>query len=1165
MLRGGLFQQLENFLREGRGLISISGLPISAVAFCFSRLSLPRKTIFLAADRQKAEKLAKAISFFSSSPVRLFQASESPPFASVYPDLEISASRVATLFQLLEPKELVVVASVEAVMQRTLPQEILRNSYEYVVVGEQINREALLKKLLSLGYEKTGLVQRPGEFAVRGGVIDIYGPYFKEPLRLDFFGDRIESIRLFDSETQRSKRRLEEAVILPVREIVWPEDTQEIEDQILSRAIDYGVSQEKVEFYLKSVENRRPLDQDPLWLPLIYRSTATFFDYITKKSLLVIFEPEEIHRQASVFSEKIELGWRRARDTKRILVEPQESFILAKELKELVDKQAFRIFLRSFPFTGQEGIIFEVKDHQFHLDQIRLRPKEVFDIALSFIRDKLEAGEHLIIILPNEKSAEQLKNLLTRRLSQDQVPIRIAPLQDIDFRVPIEIYIGQLPEGFSWPEFSLVVIPEHELFGKRLSFHKKKSIRKRLFRFQDLKPGDYVVHREHGIGLYRGLVFLELSGVNGEFLLLEYRDGDKLYLPVDKLSLLHKYIGIKGKVPKLDRLGGKQFESRKQKVKKAVQEVAQELLTLYAARKVQKGYAFLPPGPLSTQLEAAFPYEETPDQAIAIKETLADMQKPRPMDRLICGDVGYGKTEVALRAAMLAVENSKQVAVLVPTTVLAEQHYQTFKMRLEPLGVKVGVLSRLKGRSAQKETIRRLSVGEIDVVIGTHRLLSADVSFKDLGLLIIDEEHRFGVRHKERLKQLKKNVDVLTLSATPIPRTLQMSLLGIRDLSVITTPPEDRLPVKTYLAKFEPEVIKEAIERELARGGQVFFVHNRIQGIYSLADWLKRLVPNARIEVAHGRTPPQLLEEIMVRFVRREVDVLVCTTIIESGLDIPSANTIIINRADRLGLAEIYQLRGRVGRSNTQAYAYLLVPSLSILSEEAEKRLKALMQFAELGSGFRLAMSDLQIRGAGNLLGTVQSGHIATVGYDLYLEILQRTVEELRGKIIKETFEPDVNLKVSAYFPSNYVPDVEQRLHLYRKLALAQDIEEVREFHEELLDRFGPLPKEAQNLIKLTAAKIYLQELGIRKVERRGKEVVFFLSNETTCSEASIKRLRKERKHVRLTGEKKLFIKLIDKDILNDLLIILSLLREERLSFSTNSVRGFSIAEQEAV
>ncbi len=1166
MLQGKNFQKIKAFLKQKEGRLWLSGLPLSAVAFLFSRYSFPEKVVFLTSTKQRAESLSRALSFFSSRPVKLFPAPEAPPFASVYPEPEVSAERVAALYHLLEPGKVFVVASVEAVMQRTLPPEILRTHYEYLLAGEEINREALIKRFLLLGYEKTGLVQRPGEFAVRGGVIDIYGPYHEYPLRLDFFGDQIESIKLFDPLTQRSQEGVEEAVILPVREILFPEDPQELEERIISRAEALGLPREKLEGYLKALETSHLLDPEPLWLPLVYTKPATIFDYFREETLLILIEPEEIADQAAFWAEKIEYGWRRGRESKRLLVEAQESFLSQEELQKILEKAPFSLFIRSLPVFEQEGVIFEVKDHRAHLDQVRLRLKEALSLGISFLQERVEAGEHIIITTSQERSAEQLKGLLGRKLGEKEIPIKSPPLEDLDLQRQIEIYLGDLPQGFFWPELNLNIIPEHELFGGRraLVARRKKTARDTFLRFEDLKPGDYVVHREHGIGLYRGLVSLELGGLPGEFLLIEYQGGDKLYLPVDRLSLLHKYVGIEGKAPKLDRLGGRHFEARKQKVKKAIEEVAQELLTLYAARKVQKGYAFSPPGPLLRQLETSFPFEETPDQAAAIEETLADMQKPTPMDRLICGDVGYGKTEVALRAATLAIENGKQVAVLVPTTVLAEQHYQTFRVRLGPLGVRIGVLSRLKSPSAQKETVQKLAAGELDVVIGTHRLLSTDVSFKDLGLLIIDEEHRFGVRHKERLKQLKKNVDVLALSATPIPRTLQLSLLGIRDLSVITTPPEDRLPVKTFLARFEPEVIKEAIEREIDRGGQVFFVHNRIKGIYALADWLRRLVPRARIEVAHGRTPPQILEEIMVRFVRREIDVLVCTTIVESGLDIPSVNTIIINRADRLGLAEIYQLRGRVGRSNTQAYAYLLVPSLSALSEEAERRLKALMQFTELGSGFKLAMSDLQIRGAGNLLGTAQSGHIAAVGYDLYLEILQRTVEELQGRSVPEAIEPEVNIKVPAFFPETYVPDVEQRLHLYRQLALLQEVEEVWAFKEELIDRFGDLPPEAENLIKLSVVKIYLRELGVRKLDRRGQELIFFFAPELPLPERAIRRLSKKRRHVRLTKDRKLHIRLEGEILLDEVLEILAdLVGEDYLSKPPTET--ISLVHQEAL
>ncbi len=1145
VLNGKGFDELKVFLEKGQGVLHVSGLPLGALAFLCSRLPLPEKVVFLTADPKSARRLEEALRFFSPRAVVSFPALEAPPFASVYPEPEISAQRVATLFRLQEPQSLLAVASVQALMQRTLPPEVLKEHYEYLLVGEELSREGLLRRLVALGYEKTGLVQRPGEFAVRGGVVDVYGPYFSEPLRIDFFGDQIESLKLFDPETQRSTRRLEEAVILPARELILPSETDPLVERIFSRAEEYKLPPDKRETYVRALETGHFLEPEPVWIPLLYKTPASLWDYLAQETLVVLFEPEAFWEEAQIFEEKVQVGWRRATESKRLLVEAEESFLTTDELRALVDKWPFRLEVRSLPVQA-EGVLFEVKDHRLHVESLRRNPRQALEKGLMYLQERLEAGDRVVVSTTQERGAESLKSSLRRRLALEDIPIHLAPYQEDHFKTPLEIYVGNLPEGFFWPALGLMVIGEHELFGTRrpLLRQRKKKARDTFLRFEDLKPGDYVVHREHGIGLYRGLVSLELAGLPGEFLLVEYHGGDKLYLPVDRLSMLHKYVGVEGKPPKLDRLGGKSFEARKQKVKKAIQEVAQELLTLYAARRVQQGFAFSPPGELLRQLEAAFPFEETPDQALAIEETLADMQKPRPMDRLVCGDVGYGKTEVALRAATLAVENGKQVAVLVPTTVLAEQHYQTFKRRLEPLGVRVGVLSRLKGTAAQKETLKKLASGELDIVIGTHRLLSTDVCFKDLGLLIIDEEHRFGVRHKERLKQLRKNVDVLALSATPIPRTLQMSLLGIRDLSVITTPPEDRLPVKTFLARFEPEVIKEAIEKELARGGQVFFVHNRIQGIYALADWLKRLVPQARIEVAHGRTPPALLEEIMTRFVRKEIDVLVSTTIVESGLDIPSANTIIINRADRLGLAEIYQLRGRVGRSDAQAYAYLLVPSLSNLSEEAERRLKALMQYSELGAGFKLAMSDLQIRGAGNLLGTAQSGHIAAVGYDLYLEILQRTVEELQGREVPEEIEPEVNLKVAAYFPEAYVPDVEQRLHLYRELALATTPEEIEAFREELLDRFGEPPREAENLIKLAAIKFYLRRLGVRKMDRRGKEVILFFATPEKVPQKAVKKLAKTRKHVRLTKDGRLFLPLTQEDLLEEVLALLEGLTE---------------------
>ncbi len=1140
----GKLERIARFLQEKKGSLALGGLPLGAAAFILSQVE-GRRLICLLPSEAEAQALEKALSFFGAKPVVRLPAPEVSPFAGVYPEIEISGQRVAALYRLLEEKSLFLVTSLPSFMRRTLSPSLLKDSYEYLVVGEEVSREAFLERLLFLGYERTGLVQRLGEFCVRGGVIDVYPPGYEGPLRFDFFGDELEAIRLFDPETQRSRQRLEEAVILPVREILFKE-LEKIEARLAERLEKRPLPPDKRAAYFQTLEDGHLLDPEEFWLPLVYEEPASLRDYWREDDLLVLFRPEEIQEAVARFEERLVFSWKRAEEGKRVLVEPFESFLAKEEaLRDL--QRDFRLEIWDLPLAEEGVLNFEAQDHQLHLEAVRAEPKQAIKRGLAYLREHLEAGERVVVVSREERPAERLKALFHRELALLEVPIRKAPFRDLEGQ-GLEIFVGLLPRGFWAPEWGLLVISEEELFGlRRPLVESRKSPSKDTFlRFEDLKPGDFVVHREHGIGRYQGLVSLELGGLPGEFLLIEYKGGDKLYLPVDRLNLLHRYVGIEGKEPSLDRLGGKSFATRKEKVKKAIEEVAQELLSLYAARKVQQGFSF-EPGPLLRQVEATFPYEETPDQAAAIEETLSDMQKPRPMDRLVCGDVGYGKTEVAVRAAALAVENGKQVAVLVPTTVLAEQHYRTFSERLSPLGIRVAVLSRLKSAAEQKKTLKALAAGEIDVVIGTHRLLSADVSFRDLGLLIIDEEHRFGVRHKERLKQLKKNVDVLALSATPIPRTLQLSLLGIRDLSVINTPPQARLPVKTYLARFEPEIIKQAIERELARGGQVFFVHNRIKGIYALADWLKRLVPRARIEVAHGRTPAPLLEEIMVRFVRREIDVLVCTTIIESGLDIPSANTIIINRADRLGLAEIYQLRGRVGRSNVQAYAYLLVPSLSALSEEAEKRLKALMQFSELGSGFKLAMSDLQIRGAGNLLGTFQSGHVAAVGYDLYLEILKRTIDEMRGREPEEMIEPEVNLKIPAYIPEAYVPDTEQRLHLYRKLAMSRSLEEIEAFGEELEDRFGPPPEEAKNLLVLAQLKVHLRALGVRKLDRRGREAIFFFDpSREIPAQAARKVAQKNGFQVRVTKDQKLFLSIAGEDFLSELLSFATAL-EERL------------------
>jgi transcription-repair coupling factor (superfamily II helicase) len=657
------------------------------------------------------------------------------------------------------------------------------------------------------------------------------------------------------------------------------------------------------------------------------------------------------------------------------------------------------------------------------------------------------------------------------------------------------LVLGNLHRGFSFPKAGLTIITESELFGEKRP-RKRPAIPLRdhaLAAFSELQLEDYVVHSDHGIGIYRGLLKLTLGEEEHDFLLIEYQGGDKLYLPVYRLNLVQKYAGGGENGPRLDKLGGTSWERSKTRVRKSLRELAEELVKLYATRTVLKGYVFPPADEIYREFEASFEYEETPDQLQAIAEVQKDMGGEKAMDRLVCGDVGFGKTEVALRAAFRAMMAGKQVAVLVPTTVLAQQHYQTFSRRFSSYPFRVEMLSRFRSPAEQKKIIQDLLKGKVDLVIGTHRLLQKDLVFKDLGLLVVDEEHRFGVTHKEKLKQLRANVDALTLTATPIPRTLQMSLTGIRDLSVIETPPEERQSIRTYVTEFDEEIIRDAVRRELRRGGQVFFVHNRVQSIEAMGRLLRKLVPEARIGIAHGQMAERDLEQMMLSFVKKEVDLLLTTTIIESGLDFPSANTILINRADKLGLAQMYQLRGRVGRSNERAYAYLLVPGLAALTSDARKRLEALQEVTELGSGMKLALHDLEIRGAGALLGDAQSGHVAAVGYDMYLQILEEAVQEMKGEEVVPEVEPEMDLPLPALIPSDYLDDIHQRLIFYRRLASARSDQDLEEVREELRDRYGPFPSSLENLLQLMDLKLLLKRARVRRVSwEREKMVITF-------------------------------------------------------------------------
>ncbi|PMP63560.1 MAG: transcription-repair coupling factor [Caldimicrobium thiodismutans] len=1025
-------------------------------------------------DEEKKRDFYFTYKALSQEKISLYPSLTLPPFSEAYTIDEEEKERIKILWELKELKALII--DIKSFARKTIPQELLKKHYLYLLPGEKIDRESFLQNLILLGYERVGVVRNKGEFTVKGAVIDVFSPQYKNPLRIEFFGNEIINLKFFDPDTQKSLGLAEEGILIPARELFFPEDTKNLYEKIL--ALKEQISPNRLSQLLEYIENKIYLENPEFLLPLFYEDLKLLHENLhPEKVLFILYEKERIFNELEAFWNRILKFSEKAKAREKLLFDEKKLYADLEEIETIFAKYPV-VEIKELPFRGTNFKVFEIKN--VHLNEGKDRINEAF----KFLIENLQEKKEILLFTQDETIRKTIEDGLTLR----------------GYEVPqnLKFYTGEIREGFIYPEQNLILTSETELFGKRLkkgSAEKAKKNGKTYFRrYEDLKPGDFVVHKIHGIGKFQGLQFLKVDGFEGEFLAIEYEGGDKLYLPVTRLSELYPYVGVGDKEPQLDKLGKKTFLKRKKEVEKKLTEVVEEILKLYAERKAIKSFSIPIDNLALAEFEQTFPYEETPDQLTAIEEILEDLSSPKPMERLLVGDVGFGKTEVALRAIFATARAGKQVALLTPTTLLAEQHYRNFKERLEPFGIKVGILSRLRNESDQRETIKKLKEGEILVVIGTHRLLSKDVEFKDLGLLVIDEEHRFGVKQKERLKQLKKKVKVLSLSATPIPRSLQLSLLGIFDLSLIETPPPGRKAIKTVLTTFDPELIKNAIEEELKRGGQIYFVHPRIQGLSGLARFLQKLIPSARIEIVHGQLEETQLENAIYKFLNKEVDLLVCTPIIGSGIDIPSANTIFINRADMFGLADIYQLRGRVGRGTEKAYCYLLVPDFKTLTEGAQKRLKALMQFVELGSGFKLALSDLKIRGAGELLGINQSGHINKVGYELYLELLENTIRTLKGEEV-EDWEPEVNLKVPAFIPSSYVPEIEERLGLYRELVLISKVPELEDFKNFLEDKYGKLPVEVENLIKIYQLKLYMKALKIPSIEEKNKLLYFILKD----------------------------------------------------------------------
>ncbi|MGQ9557838.1 MAG: transcription-repair coupling factor [Desulfurispora sp.] len=1069
-------------------LIGLSGAPRA----CFvAALVQERGTcaLVVTTSEQDARQLVEDLDGLLPGRAELFPASPVPLYQVTAHGREAMAGRLSVLTRPV-PEPVVLVASLEAFLRRLPDPRVFRAARLELQVGQSYSPGELMKKLLDLGYERVDKVEAPGQFARRGGILDIYPLTGQHPVRVEFFDEEVDSLRTFSAATQRSLEQHQRVEIGPAAELVLDDA---VRDAALERILaDYQAQRKKITRSAGS-EARQQLEElygrlraaveSGVYEPLLeqysyyfYPQPVSLVDYLSPEALLVFDEPVRLMEAAGALHKERAEVCNHLLGRGKALPAVYRSYLDWEEVQEALTgkpvlycsalprqsgvpaRYVVNISAKSVPsFMGRLDIL---------VDEVRQWKRRQYGVVL------LVGGE--------ERSRALLEELQQARVDAYRVGKLTVP------PAPGQVVIapGTLSAGFELVSARLVVITENELSGHRRRARRAARPRQagRLEPFTDLKKGDYVVHVNHGIGRYEGIVSMEVAGLRKDYLQIKYAGEDRLYVPVDQVDLVQKYLGADAESPRLSRLGGAEWHRVKSRVKEAVRQMADELLKLYAARETIRGHAFSPDKPWQKEFEDAFPYEETPDQLRAIADVKRDMEKPRPMDRLLCGDVGYGKTEVALRAAFKAVMDGKQVAVLVPTTILAQQHYHTFKERFAPYPVNIELLSRFRSPREQKQVLAGLKSGTVDIVIGTHRLVQGDVQFKDLGLLVVDEEQRFGVAHKERLKLLKQNVDVLTLTATPIPRTLHMSLVGVRDTSLLETPPENRFLVQTYVVEEDPVMIREAISREMSRGGQVFFVHNRVMELDRVASWLQELVPEARIAVAHGQMREDSLEEIIMDFLAGEYDVLLCTTIIESGLDMPNVNTLIVKDADKMGLAQLYQLRGRVGRSNRLAYAYFTYRREKVLSEQAEKRLAAIREFTEFGSGFKIAMRDLEIRGAGNILGAEQHGHIAAVGFDLYCRLLEEAVREARGQTGPAPVETSIELPVEGYIPDEYIPDTNQKIEIYRRLAAAAAPEEVEDIREELWDRFGDPPESVLSLLRVARLKAMAMQLRVRQV-----------------------------------------------------------------------------------
>ncbi len=1017
---------------------------------------------------------------------------------------EMKVQRLDLLNALVQDFKGIVVAPLAGIRRLLPPKALWQSSQLPLKTGDDIgDLEEFIKNFVTMGYRRSDMVSAPGEFSVRGGIVDLYPLTKEHPLRIELFDTEVDSMRYFSLETQRSEGMIDEVTIGPAQEVLLHHQHYSHGAKLLEEKYEATLKkvaskqtrdklQEHIPFEIAQLKQSATFEGMYKYMSLYYETPQSLLSYMPENAFVWVDEMNRVKEMAEHL-QKEEAEWHTAMLEQGSIVHgTQLSLDALARLQQAPQPVLYTsLFQKQVPSTKPEQIInLSCKSMQNFHGQMDLLTSEVNrwlsnDYTVLFIAGTEDRANRLALNLEDEKIDAHLIEAIT-----DLTPGKV------------QIYTGHLHTGFELSEQKLVVVTEEEVFSKRAKRPKRRqklSNAERIKSYSELAVGDLVVHTNHGVGKYLGVETLEINGVHKDYLNLRYAGNDKLYVPVEQIDQVQKYVGTEEKDPKIYALGGSDWKKVKKKVQSSVEDIADDLIKLYAEREASVGHRFSPDGPEQAEFESSFPYQETEDQLRAIKEIKEDMEKQRPMDRLLCGDVGYGKTEVAIRAVFKAIMDGKQVAILVPTTILAQQHFETISERFSDFPITVGVLSRFRSRKEQNEVLKGLKAGSVDLVVGTHRLLSKDVQFKDLGLLIVDEEQRFGVTHKEKIKRMKANIDVLTLTATPIPRTLHMSMLGVRDLSVIETPPENRFPVQTYVVEFNPAIVREAIERELSRGGQVYVLYNRVEDIERMTEQISTLVPDARVSYAHGQMNERELESIILDFLEGESDVLVTTTIIETGVDIPNVNTLIVCNADKMGLSQLYQIRGRVGRSNRVAYSYFTYQPDKVLTEVAEKRLQAIKEFTELGSGFKIAMRDLTIRGAGNLLGSQQHGFIDSVGFDLYSQMLKEAIEERKGEKPKEPpFKAELNVNIDAYIPERYIPDAKQKIEMYKRFKGVETLEEIADLQDELVDRFGEYPKQVAYLFEMTKIKLIADQEKVEKITEGKDAVTILLTEETT-------------------------------------------------------------------